>query len=85
MLWPVAKAFGIDPVHFGILVIVNASIGSITPPLGGIMYVVCNLLKVSIPDFVKASLPFYLCLIILLLLMMLFPKIVLFLPNLVYA
>lgn len=85
MLWPVAKAFGVDPVHFGILVIVNASIGAITPPLGGIMYVVCNMLKVSIPDFVKASMPFYICLIILLLIMMVFPQIVVFVPNLVYA
>lgn len=85
MLWPVAQAFGVDPVHFGILVIVNSSIGAITPPLGGIMYVVCNLLKVSVPDFVKASMPFILSLILLLLLMMVFPEIVLFVPNMVYG
>lgn len=85
ILFPIAEGFGIDAVHYGILMIVNASIGSLTPPLGGVMYVVCNLLKVTIPDFVKAAWPFIFWLTVLMLIMMFLPGIVMFLPNLVYG
>jgi len=85
LLWPVAQQFDVNAVHFGILLIVNTSIGSLTPPFGGVMYIVCKILKVSIPDFVKACWPFIVGLILLMFLLMAFPEIVLFLPNLVYG
>lgn len=85
ILFPIAQNYGIDAVHYGILMIVNGSIGSLTPPLGGIMYVVCNLLKVSIPDFVKAAWPFIFWLTVMLIFMMFIPEIVTFVPNLVYG
>lgn len=85
ILFPIAQSFGIDAVHYGILMIVNASIGSLTPPLGGVMYVVCNILHVSIPDFVKAALPYIVVLMLLLLAMMFVPQIVTLLPDLIYG
>lgn len=85
LLWPVAQQFDVNAVHFGILLIINTSIGSLTPPFGGVMYIVCKLLKVSIPDFVKACWPFIVGLLALLFLFMLFPEIVLLLPNLAYG
>ncbi len=85
IFFPIAQSFGIDAVHYGILMIVNASIGSLTPPLGGVMYVVCNILHVSIPDFVKAALPYIVVLMLLLLAMMFVPQIVTLLPDLIYG
>lgn len=85
LLWPVAQQFNVDVIHFGILLIVNTSIGSLTPPFGGVMYIVCKLLKVSIPDFVKACWPFIVGLIALMFFLMVFPEVVLFVPNLVYG
>lgn len=85
LLFPIATQFGIGAVHFGIVMIINASIGSLTPPLGGVMYVVCNLLNVPIPKFVKAAWPFIVVLLLLLILLMFVPEIVNFLPDLVYG
>lgn len=85
ILFPMAQAYGIDAVHFGILMIVNCALGSLTPPFGGVMYIVCNLLKISIADFVKEGIPFLLGLLALLILMMFVPGIVTFLPNLIYG
>lgn len=85
ILFPVAQSYGIDAVHYGILMIVNASIGSLTPPLGGVMYVVCNILHVSVPDFVKEALPYIVALTLMMLVMMFVPEIVTFVPNLIYG
>jgi C4-dicarboxylate transporter DctM subunit len=85
LLYPAARAFGINVIQFGILMIVNASIGSLTPPLGGVMYITCNLCKVTIIDFVKHVWPFILALIAVLVLLMVFPQISTFLPNLIYG
>ena len=85
IMYPISQGFGIDPIHFGILMIVNCSLGSLTPPFGGVMYVVCNELKLPIQDFIKASWPFTLGLLLLLLFMVFVPGIITVLPNLVYG
>jgi tripartite ATP-independent transporter DctM subunit len=59
LLMPTVHALGIDPVHFGIMMIFNLSIGAITPPFGTTMFLTCNLTKVKIDDYMKEILPFY--------------------------
>lgn len=85
IMFPIACTFGVDPIHFGILMIVNCSIGSLTPPFGGVMYVVCNELRLPVQDFIKASWPFTVGLFLLLVLLVFAPEIVTFLPNLIYG
>lgn len=55
LLMPTVRSLGIDPVHFGIVVIVNLALGSLTPPVGTVTLLVCNLAKVSVAEFVKQS------------------------------
>jgi tripartite ATP-independent transporter DctM subunit len=55
LLMPVVKTLGIDPVHFGIVLILNLAIGCLTPPVGTVMLLVCNLAKVSVADFMRQA------------------------------
>ncbi|SPX12343.1 C4-dicarboxylate transporter large subunit [Escherichia coli] len=55
LLKPVVEHFGIDPVHFGIIMIFNLSIGAFTPPVGTVMLLVCNITQVSVGNFFKQS------------------------------
>lgn len=82
VLVPVFNALGLDPVHMGVMVVMNLMIGLVTPPFGLVMYVVCNLLKVSITDFTRELWPFLLALAAILLTITYVPELVLFLPKL---
>lgn len=79
---PMLLEYGIDPVHFGIFFILVLSIGTLTPPVGTIMYVTSSITGTKIEDFVKASIPFLIILIIAALLIAFIPQISLFLPQL---
>lgn len=85
LLLPAAQAIGINPVHFGIIYIISSAIGTLTPPIGTVMFTVCNITGVEISDFVKNAIPFYICLVICLLILAFVPQISLFLPNMVYG
>ncbi len=85
LLIPAARALGLNPVHFGIVYIFTSAIGTLTPPLGTVMFTVCNITGVSTKEFIKAELPFYICLIISLLIIAFVPQLTLFLPNMVYG
>ncbi|WP_432454134.1 MULTISPECIES: TRAP transporter large permease [unclassified Agarivorans] len=85
LLAPVAKSYGIDPVHFGIIFIFNSAIGTITPPLGTVMFTTCSITKVAIEDFVKEVLPFWLLLLVALVFITYIPMISIALPNLVFG
>ena len=85
ILYPVAVSYNIDVLQFGILMLVNGYVGSLTPPVGGVMYTVCNLTKVSIPDFFRQVRPFICALLVVMVLIALFPAISTFLPNLTYG
>ncbi len=76
VLMPVVKAAGIDPIYFGVLFIVNNSIGLITPPVGTVLNVVAGVTRVSMEDLMKGVWPFLLAELIILLLMILFPPLV---------
>lgn len=82
LLVPVITNLGIDPIHFGIMMVINITIGGVTPPFGTVMFVVCSVLKLSVSKFIKEIWPFLIVLFIVLLLVTYFPQIVLFLPNL---
>ncbi|MCM3714181.1 TRAP transporter large permease [Alkalihalobacillus oceani] len=77
VLLPVVTAAGIDPVYFGILMIINLCIGLITPPVGTVLYVACGISRISIIDITKGIWPFLLVQILVLFLLVLFPQIIL--------
>ncbi len=82
LLVPVVTQLGVDPVHFGIICIVNIMIGGITPPFGSMMFTCCSITGTPLSKFIKESVPFILTLIITLLIVTYFESFVLFLPNL---
>jgi tripartite ATP-independent transporter DctM subunit len=77
VLMPVIKQAGIDPVYFGVLFIINNSIGLITPPVGIVLNVVCGISKISMGELMKGLWPFFWAEIIVLFLLVLFPSLVL--------
>jgi C4-dicarboxylate transporter DctM subunit len=83
VLLPILAHAQIDLVHFGIVFVLNIMIGTITPPVGTIMYVVCALSKVSIAEFAREVWPFVIALIAALFLVTYLPGLALWLPNLV--
>lgn len=82
VIMPLIQQAGIDPVHFGVVYTVNSMIGTITPPVGMIMYVVCTLGKVSILEFTREVWPFLIALIIALALVTYNPYLAMWLPDL---
>lgn len=82
ILLPVMARFNIDPVYLGLVLVVNLAIGQITPPVGTIMYVGCNLSKVTIGQFTKAAWPFIAVMFAILILITYVPDLIMFVPNL---
>lgn len=83
ILLPVVTSIGVDPVHFGMIMLVNLGIGLITPPVGAVLFVGAAVGKVSIEATIKALLPFYLALFLVLMAVTYIPAISLWLPGLV--
>jgi tripartite ATP-independent transporter DctM subunit len=79
---PVMTALGMDPVHFGIVMVLNLCIGLCTPPVGTVLFVGSGVAKVSVTQVIKPLLPFLAVMILVLLLVSYIPEITLFLPNL---
>ncbi|MGO2374187.1 MAG: TRAP transporter large permease [Pseudoalteromonas prydzensis] len=79
---PVAESLGISPLHFGIMMILNLSIGLCTPPVGSVLFVGCSIGKVAISEIVKPILPLYAAMVTALVLVTVFPAISEFLPRL---
>lgn len=81
LLMPTVKTLGIDPVHFGIMMIFNLSIGAITPPFGTTMFLTCNLTKVKVDEYMREIGPFYLAFGSTLMLTTFYPPLSLVLAN----
>ena len=81
---PVVKSMGIDPVFFGILMMTIVTMGCMTPPVGTALYTVCQILDAPLEDFIKETIPFYIAVILLVIVLIFIPEVVMFLPNLVY-
>jgi C4-dicarboxylate transporter DctM subunit len=82
ILFPIAMKLGIDPVHLGIIMVVNLEIGMVTPPVGLNLFVTAGITKMSIGQVVKAALPWTLILLLFLVIVTYWPPMTLFLPNL---
>jgi tripartite ATP-independent transporter DctM subunit len=81
---PLIRNVGGDPVHFGVVFVVAATIGNFTPPVGAAMYAVCSILKVKIGEYTRESLPLFVAVSLVTLLLVFVPQLVLFLPNLLF-
>lgn len=82
ILLPVATSIGIDPIQFGIMVVLNCGIGLLTPPVGAVLFIGSAVGKTPMEKVVKATLPFYLCMLVTLLLITFVPAISMLLPSL---
>jgi tripartite ATP-independent transporter DctM subunit len=82
VLLPTALALGIDPVHFGVVVVVNIMLGLITPPYGLLLFMMVKIAEVSLRDLVREVMPFLVVMIAALALITFVPELVLFLPRL---
>lgn len=82
ILLPIATSIGIDPVQFGIIMVLNCGIGLLTPPVGAVLFIGSAVAKIPMEKVVKATLPFYLCMIVTLLLITFVPAASLWLPSL---
>ncbi|MDX1540520.1 MAG: TRAP transporter large permease subunit, partial [Geminicoccaceae bacterium] len=85
ILFPIAMQLGIDPIHLGIIMVVNMEIGLITPPVGLNLFVTSGITGMTILEVVKAALPWLMILLLFLGLITYIPAISLFLPNLLYG
>ncbi len=81
ILLPIATSIGLDPIQFGIMVILNCGIGLLTPPVGAVLFIGSAVAKEPMEKVVKATLPFYLCMIVSLLLITFIPGISMWLPG----
>ncbi|MBD1383274.1 TRAP transporter large permease [Metabacillus arenae] len=81
---PMLIQYGVDPVHFGIFFIICLSIGTLTPPLGTIMFTTCSITGTKIEDFIKESWPFLIILILAALLIGFIPQITMWLPSILF-
>ncbi len=79
---PIAKSFGMDTVHFGIMLVFNLCIGNITPPVGNTLFVGARVAKAKLEEVIKHMLPFYIAIIIVLMFVTFIPGLSLYLPKL---
>jgi C4-dicarboxylate transporter DctM subunit len=84
ILMPVAQAIGVDPVHFGLILIVNMAIGMFTPPFGLNLFVATSIFNLPMARVVHGLIPFFLLYLLALMLITYIPAISLWLPTLVY-
>ncbi len=78
---PIVQKIGVDPVHFGVLMMTIVTLGSMTPPVGVAMYTVCALLDCDIGSYVKESVPFVAAILLLVAVLVMLPDLVLFIPR----
>lgn len=81
VLLPIATQFGVDPVHFGVIVIINLMLGLLTPPIGGVLFVLGSATRTPMHEVFRGTAPFLLPLLTVLVLLILAPELVLFLPG----
>ena len=78
---PIVTAMGVDPIHFGIIMVLNLSVGLCTPPVGSVLFIGCSVAGLSIDKVIKPLLPMFIAMVIVLLLVTYFPQISLWLPG----
>jgi TRAP-type C4-dicarboxylate transport system permease large subunit len=83
ILLPVCVKLGMDPIQFGLILIFNAGMGLLTPPVGTVLFVGCAIGKVSVNAGTKAMMPFFLAMIVVLFLITYYPPFTMWLPSFV--
>lgn len=78
---PIVMSFGVDPIHFGIMMVFNLCIGTITPPVGPVLFVGAKVANLRIEDVIRKLVPFFIALVVMLLLVMFIPQLSLWLPG----
>jgi C4-dicarboxylate transporter DctM subunit len=81
ILFPLAVKVGIDPIHFGLVMVLNLVIGLITPPLGVCLFIACSIAKITLEQIVKAILPFLIAAIAVLFIVTYIPELSLWIPR----
>lgn len=81
ILSPIAASLGVDPVHFGLIIVINLTLGSITPPVGSVIYTVMAITKVKMAEFTQAFMPLFAALVLTLLFVTMVPWTVTWLPS----
>jgi C4-dicarboxylate transporter DctM subunit len=84
LLLPIATTLGIDPIHFGVVMVVNMELGMITPPVGLNLFVAAGITGLDLKEVVLAALPWSATILVGLLLVTYIPEISLWLPNLMF-
>ena len=84
VLLPLMEKIGVDPVHFGLVMVLNLMIGLLTPPVGMVLYILARVANISFERTTRACAPFLIPLLITLVICTYWPGMVLFLPNLFY-
>ena len=85
ILLPLVQSFGIDPVVFGMVLCTVVTMGNMTPPVGMAMYTVCGILDIKLDDYIKACIPWIILVLVESTILVLFPNLVMFIPNLMYG
>ncbi len=85
ILIPIITQYGIDPVHFGIIMMTIVTMGCSTPPVGVALYTCSNIMDCSVQETTKYSLPLFIAIMATLAICVFFPDLVLFLPNMIYG
>jgi tripartite ATP-independent transporter DctM subunit len=85
ILAPVAQQLNIDLVHFGIIMVLTLTLGLLTPPEGAVLFIVCTIFKCSLWDFVKEGWLFMLSIVVVVLMVIFWPDLALWLPNLTFG
>lgn len=78
---PVVIQLGLDPIHFGIILVLNLCIGLCTPPVGSVLFVGCSIAKISVVEVIRPLLPLFIAMIVALMIITYFPALTMFLPR----
>ena len=78
---PIVKSFGMSPVHFGVMIVFNLAVGTITPPVGNVLFVGCSLARLKLETVLKSLMPFFIAILIALLLTTYIPALSEWLPS----
>jgi C4-dicarboxylate transporter, DctM subunit len=85
ILFPIASQLGIDPIHLGVIMVVNMEIGMVTPPVGLNLFVTAGVTKMSLMQVTRAALPWLSVLMVFLMIITYIPSITLALPNAIFG
>lgn len=79
---PIVTNFGMTPIQFGVMMVMNLSVGTITPPVGNVLFIGCSVAKLQVEDVIKRLLPFFIAIFVALLLVTYIPELSTWLPSL---